>query len=77
MRVMVPSMTWAPDWGDPKVVHLRESCDGEPRVITADIGEVGLAVCRAWLDSGAVSADDPRPRCDHCIETAHALGGIV
>lgn len=77
MGVVVPALTWATDYRDPELVHLRETCDGEPRTITVESGEIGIAVCRAWVQEGAVSAGGRHRRHDRCVEIANALGGLA
>lgn len=75
MRVVVPAMTWATDYFRPARAHLRETCDGRPRLLDTDYGPVGVAVCREWLLDGAVDPESIVERCPACVAVFRQLGG--
>lgn len=76
MRVVAPEGTWATDYFRPSLVHLRETCDGQPRKLQTDYGTVGVAVCRGWLLDDVVDPDsDVTQRCPSCVAVDRQLGG--
>lgn len=77
--VVVPPVVWVQDYFRPERVHMRETCDGLPRMADTDYGRIGLAACSDWLGDTVV-ADPEAPglaRCDRCAEIVARLGGIV
>jgi hypothetical protein len=78
-------MTWATDYFRPSRAHLRETCDGRPRLLDTDYGMVGVAVCREWLLDDVLDDDvlDDVPaagsaaveRCPACVVVHRQLGG--
>lgn len=75
MRVLTQPTTWALDRNDDDFAHLRETCDGQPRLITSFDGPVPVAACGAWL--GNEDASRTARRCPRCVEIDRAIGGLA
>lgn len=79
LRVVHPEVVWALELHRPNRLHMRETCDGVPRVIETDYGSVGLAACGEWLGTQLDVAPDPATltKCPRCLERVRQLGGMA
>ncbi len=60
----------------PQRLHLQETEDGEPRVLSVAGGHVvNIAVCRAWTAGDLVNPAEHGhfERCPYCVQTSDDL----
>lgn len=75
-RFVTPPSTWQEGLISRKIVHLRETCDSQPRRYEHGDAVVGVAVCGAWVPDRPDSRHDlgDRTPCVVCAAVARQLG---